>query len=341
MKKLSVVLLTLVLAAAWTATAFAEAKPYASIRFQTMYTSFEDSVASSADVSDLRFGLLHTGTSRVGVKFKVSDEVSGLVELRLFDSDNSNTVGLRHAFGKYDFGAGTLLIGQTWMPYSVFFPQVYDDTAGLRQGSAANRAAQVRLTLDAGVYIALIDNTAGTTDDDVEIPEIAIGYKGKAGNVGFGIHGAYVSVDDTGADEEGYAVMGDITAKLGGVKLMARAFFGEDVNRLTGGGFALSTGTTSGDLDSYGVIASATFYPSDKIAVTVGGAYNETEASAGDDNNELTLWVNAPIKVTKGFTIVPEIAYVDALDVAGIGGASTTNGADNALFVGAKWQFDL
>jgi hypothetical protein len=336
MKKLSVVLLALVMAFAWTASAFAEATPYASIRFATFYKAVDNGAV--ADTADLVFDLEPAGkTSRLGIKFKVSDEVSGLVETRLISA--GNVVGLRHAFGAYKFGAGELLIGQTWAPYSVFFGQVFDDTAGLRQGSAANRAPQVRMTFTPGVYVALIQSALTNSDaEDIEIPEIAVGYKGKAGDIGFGIHGAYVGADNA-TDPSSYAIMADINAKLGAVGLMGRAFYGQDVNNLLNGGFFLSTGTTSGDLKSWGLIGSVNFNPSDKVGITIGAAYSDTEAAAGDDNNELVVWANAPIKVTKGFTIVPEIAYIDALDVAGLGNATTT--ADNALWVGAKWQFDL
>ncbi len=332
MKKISVVLFAVVLASVWSVAAFAEAKPYASVRFQTFYKNVSDEDGSGGDSTDLLFGLY--GSSRVGVKFKVSDQVSGMVELSLKDSDNGNAVGLRHAFGQYDFGPGKLLIGQTWAPYTTFFPVIYNDAAGGDYGSAANRAAQIRVVLDNGFYVALIDNTLGSSDDDVEIPEVAVGYKGKAGVVSFGLHGAYVTADDTTPiDEESWALMGDLEAKLAMAKLKARIVYGDDTKNLLGGGFKL--GSTGGDLNTLGLFLSATFYPSDLLAVSVGGAYNETEAASGQDDDEALVFVNAPIKLTKGFTIVPEIAYQLGLDKAGSGDD------DNTLWVGAKWQFDL
>jgi hypothetical protein len=333
MKKLSVVLLALVMAFAWTASAFADATPYASIRMQTFYLDV-DNAGATADTSNLLFNLYPTNTTRLGVKFKVSDEVSGLFEI-------SSQVALRHAFGTYKFGAGELLIGQTWAPYTVFFKDIYEDTAGLRYGSGALRAPQVRMTFTPGVYVALIKSALNNTDaDDVEFPELAIGYKGKAGSIGFGIHGTYVGAEIGGNDIDSYAIMADINAKLGPADVMARAFYGQDVNNLLNGSFNLTGGSTSGENNSYGVLASVTFYPSDKVAVTLGGAYVETEAT-GDDDNAMVIYANAPIKVTKGFTIVPEIAYEDALDVAGLRSSGTGAAADSALWIGAKWQFDL
>jgi hypothetical protein len=360
MKKLSVVLLALVMAFAWTATAFAEATPYASVRFQTFYSSTDLNESGKDDVNNLTTDLF--GTTRLGIKFKVSDEVSGLFEV-------NNAVGLRHAFGVWDFGAGKLLIGQTWTPYAFFAGEVFDDGAGGLVGSMATRLPQVRVTLDNGIYFGFMKTKISDSDDDVDFPALFAGYNGKAGDVTFGIGAAYQNNDadqkatQTGSSltyelDDSYVVNAQVQVPAGPVVIKGYGFYGQNVESLAGStghdvintydnvalktlvdAFGAGDYTLTDDVEvtSYGLILEGAVKASDKVKVVAGVGYlvQDPDVSGIDEDDKLVLYVNAPISVTKGFTVIPEIAYLDGMeDIAGDDDADT-------LYVGAKWQFDL
>jgi hypothetical protein len=137
MRKLSVVFVALAIVMAFSVNAMAaqglfytekerltvaptkELEVYGSIRVQT-YWFDKDAESQSTLFSDdgLNWNM-DDGSSRFGVRFK-SGKVGANVEIRPRDQ-NLNSIGgstnlLRHWYGSYDMGFGTLIIGQTWTP---------------------------------------------------------------------------------------------------------------------------------------------------------------------------------------------------------------------------------
>ncbi|RLB95517.1 MAG: hypothetical protein DRH76_08005, partial [Deltaproteobacteria bacterium] len=109
MKKLLIVLAVLLLAAP---TMAAEWNFYGSARFATWSTDVDMDVAGEDSDRDTLWD--QQGNSRIGATVKFNDEIGGAFEAG--DSWNK-----RKLYGTYNFGAGQLLIGQTYTPSSANF----------------------------------------------------------------------------------------------------------------------------------------------------------------------------------------------------------------------------
>ncbi len=338
MKKSIVSLVALLVAAAVPAMAFAEAKPYASIRYETMYVDVDK--AGSGDTTDLDFGL--QGNTRLGVKFKVSDQVSGQVEMGLKDSDNGNTVSLRLAYAVYDFGPGTLTIGQDYAAFDWGYGSVAgQDNDGAGYGALSiPRSSQVTLRLDAGLYVSLIDQRNDNVDvDDIEYPILAAGYDGKIGAASVGAGVGYASYEKTaGNDADTYFIYAQGEVPVGPASIAAKIYYGQNLEEISvSAPNASYTAATDDDADTLAGFIAATAKLSDKLKIAGGVGYLTTDTGvAGEtDDDQIQYYVDLHYKVTKGFTIKPTITFNDNLD------EKDGSDGDQTLYFGAQWRFDL
>lgn len=219
MKKFAVILLALGLVAAFTLPAMAEGiTPYASVRLGTFWanhdydnnnynptwTTDEDDGGWLMDLDDI---------SRFGAKGTVGD-IYGQVELGLVGVENeseytstitskgSNGVYTRLLFGRWDFGSGTLTVGQDYTPTTYISgqqgPGIFDDqntqsydlqNAFIGVGCLwDSRRPQIRVNLDNGFYFGIVKpqdaaapqgltSTAPVNADvDVTLPKMLIGF---------------------------------------------------------------------------------------------------------------------------------------------------------------------
>ena len=188
MKKLLIVLAVLLLAAP---TMAAEWNFYGSARFATWSTDVDMDVAGEDSDRDTLWD--QQGNSRIGATVKFNDEIGGAFEAG--DSWNK-----RKLYGTYNFGAGQLLIGQTYTPSSANFysNSVYNgdgDLLGIGQ-FYVGRVPMIQLSygdlklafIKPNVYDYSdvlseleLEAYAGLIDTDVTIPkiELSYGYKGE------------------------------------------------------------------------------------------------------------------------------------------------------------------
>lgn len=113
MRKLFVLLTAVAFVFAFTAPVFsAEWSFYGSSRMSTFWNDFDDDdpTVNTFDDEDLTWS--QQGNSRIGANVKVSDTISGRFEYGDFS--------LRLLYGEWDFGAGKLLVGQTYGPVNMF-----------------------------------------------------------------------------------------------------------------------------------------------------------------------------------------------------------------------------
>jgi len=204
--------------------ALADTEIYGSIRDSTAWTQ---TVVKNAGGTNANFNIGNDETSRLGVKYTAGNFFAN-IELGIGDPnviDNvagpSGSLGstgwlssggglsavyTRHVYGTYKFDFGTLLVGQTWDPYTVISEQHLNAEEGNCFFGALydGRMPQVKFTLNNGLYIDVIRSetyqTANAsanlgsvpsvlTPSDVSVfvvPKIAIGYDGKVGNTTFG-----------------------------------------------------------------------------------------------------------------------------------------------------------
>jgi hypothetical protein len=116
MRKLLVILAACALVVSFSAPSFAEMKGaaasiYGNARFDTFVTKSSSQLTGAGlfDDKELTWDM-NRGSARMGIRFK-SGDVTGQIEIR-----PHVTSYVRHWWGGWNFGAGTLIIGQTYDP---------------------------------------------------------------------------------------------------------------------------------------------------------------------------------------------------------------------------------
>ena len=123
MKKLIIVIAAFTMVAGFAMTAAAaDWNFYGNARIETFYTD-TDTLGQAEDDQTYEQGL--ASNSRVGANVKVSDELTARFEY-------GSGPNLRLLYGKWNFGAGSLLVGQDYTPVMMAFSnQVYAAGTGL------------------------------------------------------------------------------------------------------------------------------------------------------------------------------------------------------------------
>ncbi|MFO7715539.1 hypothetical protein [Desulfosarcina sp.] len=337
MKKLFIIFAVLCLAAPAMA---ADWNFYGSARFATFWIDDDSDVAGEDSDSDLQWN--QQGNSRIGANVKFNDEIGGRFEM----SDN---FGKRILYGTYNFGAGQLLIGQTYAPSAIFASNSVFDGDGDLLGIGEfyeGRLPMIQATFG-GFQLALIKadvDGVGDQDLDVSLPKIEAAYTFKADMfkvTGFaGYHTYEVTQAGVDYDVDSYVAgigagmnFGPIFVNLGahiGQNLGNYGAYQPYINQDAGFG-----ATDTLDNDAFGWLAVVGFNVSEMITLEAG--YGYTEAELDDSNNTQDaqqIYLNATINITKGFFIVPEIGMQTISEDA-------SPEEPERFYVGAKWQINF
>jgi hypothetical protein len=356
--------------------ALADYSFYGSARVATFYA--DDSGVSQTlsgatagtlvEADQQSFNVRLQGNSRFGLKATTGD-VSGRIEY-------GTGVNLRLLYGEVKLGAGTLLIGQTYTPYTKFSNQVLNDDLGnIGYGALYDgRQPMIKYTTDMGLYFAAIQNNASTggvtnayltelngvattiTVDKVIIPKLVVGFANKAGAFSYNAGVAYQSNDFNVAEGalpvskesiDSYLLYLTGDAKFGDVAFLYSLHYGTNLSN-----FGISGRNSSylgKDATSYGLMLEA-----DMAGFAVGFGYVNDEMEADgfgklDANDQYTVFVNYTAQIAKGFKIVPEFTYFDYMDnVRLLDGVGTDTGLFGDKYdggtgwgVGAKLQMDF
>ena len=244
----------MVLSCAMTAAA-AEWNFYGNARVGTFVHDTDN--PGAADTQTLSENL--QSNSRIGAKVKVSDELRGRFEY-------GTGVNVRHLFGEWDFGAGKLLVGQTYTPmeYGVS-NQVFNDDNGLGDygSTSVGRNPMIRLTFG-GFKIAAVApeeddlGTGGTIEHD--LPKIEAAYAFDFDNIAFEIGAGYNEYEIiSGAqtyDVDSWVISLGAEASFGAFYCLGSVYTGENLGSY---GFDTASdsspsisGTTLNDNDGFG-----------------------------------------------------------------------------------------
>lgn len=341
MKKLMVLVaaLALVAGSAMTAAA-ADWNFYGSARIATFITDKD-----LADTTNYEEGL--QGNSRIGAKVKVSDELTGAFEY-------GSGVNLRKLYGEWTFGAGSLLVGQTYTPLNYFYSnQVYgSDNDLLAQGGVySGRQGMLRLKFGGFEIAALAPktNTLGTgAGTEVSMPGIEANYNMVLDAFSFNLGASYQSYELLGTatgdhDVDSYAIAFGAKTNFGPVSLGGNVYVGENIGNIMplsvdgdnawDDGYADWNGTEVLDNEAMGFILVATFKANDMFAFEAGYGYAEVEEMGGaiDDNEVKSYYVQSTITLAPGVFITPEIGMFDGEET----------GSEETLYYGAKWQINF
>jgi len=341
---------------------------YGSARMETFIQDFDKDVTGTFDDKDLVWRL-DSSSSRFGARFKAGD-IGANVEIR-----PNSASDMRHWYGTWDFGSGTLLLGQTWTPS--FIP-ICDECmiggggflSGYGDISGALRQGQIRLTfpmkaVNGSLVLAALTPTSKTpaavgiplpsADVDNTIPrlETALSFASGAisGKVVAG-YGSFNVVDTTNKDYsvDSYFLSANVTGAFGPFWLSLAGAFGQNMADY---GYATPPGNTNltanflnndiNDVDQTRFAGELGFKLSDKVGLFFDYAmYSEDRDAAGgtkDEDDKSAMAFGAIITVAKGFTMTPEIVITDE-------GKRTTAGLEgpdrgSQTYYGIYWQIDF
>jgi hypothetical protein len=310
------------------------------------------------------------GNSRIGANVKWGD-VGGRFEYG--HADATNNVTLRLMYGTWNFGPGTLLLGQDYTP--LFFP--ISDQCGYIGGDCgfifwgavyAGRVPQAKLLMG-GLKLALLKpNTPGKlpgavfdggVDADATLPELEASYTFNLGPATIMAGGFYKTYDVRGIAA---GIERDYSVKSWGLNAAARTNFGPFYVNGT-----IAYGKNIGDYgltaDILGILKSAEyvaetdsiedadnllgalvlgFRMSDSIKFEGGIGYLNGEKDFGGITEEQTVisyYLQMAWSPVKNVFIVPEIGWIDYGDFKATGEADVDLGTSK--YVGVKWQINF
>lgn len=341
MKKLVLALVALAATVAVATPALADYNFYGSMRFKTGYQVLADTPDASSDSTT--FGL--QTNSRFGANATTGD-LGGRVEIGLKDAFDGNAAYTRLLYGTWKTDAGTLLIGQTYLPYWTAYGLVYNNDDGLNGFGELyeGRTPMIKFDATSGLYLAAVQNKQmGKTGTKTLIPKLNVGFKNKAGDLSYNLGVAFQQYDqyynaawvatDNGVNKRtvnsflGYFEVG---VKQDAFSATAKLHYGRNLKEF---GFARDlayAAATNDSTENYGGVAQVNVGPA-----CVGFSYTVDDRDATKAVKDVVGYVNAKFSPAKGFSITPEIAVYD----------KNVNGFDwdgNDLVVGTvKWQMDF
>ncbi len=260
----------------------------------------------------------------------------------------SGNASVRLMYGTWNFGGGTLLVGQHYTP--AVTPQsgtAYLDNPMAAYGGQISRIRQPMVQVSAAGFTAAAiqpwvraagSYVAGATDTDVTLPKFEASYAFNAGPVMIKGFGAYQTYDEVIADT-GYSVTSliyGVNANAGFGPVYVKAGYYQGTNTHAYGWLnaaqqapVIGPGVAEDDADDTGWLGLVGFKANDMIGFE--GGYGAVTSEVGTTKNEASYWyVQANINLAKGCSITPEVGVMDN-DFAD---AKTT-------FYGMRWQINF
>lgn len=338
MKKLFIIFAILCLAAPAMA---ADWDFYGSARMATFRVDVDPDMAGVDSDTDTQWA--QQGNSRIGATVKFNDEIGGAFEM-------SDSFGKRKLYGTYNFGAGQLLLGQTYTPSAIFASNsVYDgdgDLLGVGE-FYEGRLPMIQLKFGGFKLAFITPSTVGPTGDtDTTLPKIEAGYKYSADMFSVQAFAGYNSTTDDGTaigdvDYDSYVAGVGVGLNFGPVFVKLGGHIGQNLgnygayNPIGFNDEAAIVGTEVKDNDGLGYLAVVGFKASDMFTIEAGYGHEECELDDSNNTEEaMQVYLNTTINITKGFFIVPEVGMITYSDDV------STNDPE-VFYWGAKWQINF
>ena len=355
MRKLFVLLAAVAFVVAFTVPAMAaDWGFYGSARMTTFNNDVTPAGVNPQSDEDLIWDM--QGNSRIGANVK-----AGAIGGKFEYGASKGNANIRQLFGTWNFGGGTLLLGQTYTPvFYLVSNQVYASDNDLVKfgGIYSGRLPMIQLAMGP-LKIALVKpkapggTVAGATDTDITMPKLEVAYSFKAGPVSLKPMFGYATYDETvPATQKSYGIDSDIlgigfSAGFGAAYVKGSVYTGQNLGQY---GFLQDAEADAAyestykdeiiDNDSMGYQLVVGFKASDMITIEGGFGSVESEFDVpGTYEDEATAYyVNATINLAKGCFIVPEIGKLDHKDITE-DGVKTEEG--DISYFGAKWQINF
>jgi len=380
MKKFIVLFAVLVVVFAFSAQAIADVSLYGSARFQTysVKKDKEQAVNTAYDDTDTVWQL--DSLTRFGAKFQ-SGDVGGLWEMDARSAhNNANTayntdtsslgdLRIRHAYGTWNFGAGQLLVGQTWPLTDALQSNLQYTDSGMQWwgglGYVDARITQIRLTFGNLAVAFLSPNVPsaagglwGGSDIDTTLPKVEVKYSLPLEPVTLNLYGGWQNYEDVNPTDQSK----DVTSWVGAAQAKAKfgaayvnfivsyavnaGDYGLGASKTMDDAYLNQAGTDYEDMETTAALLVVGFKVSDMV--TIEGGYGKIK-SEGDwpgsklEDDAQAYYINATLTMAPGVYIVPEFAVFDKEDrygTAGVGSATATE-EGKVTVVGVFWKIDF
>jgi len=313
---------------------------YGSARVATFWDDVE-TIGSGAD-SETDYNQALQGNSRIGANVKVSDELTGRFEY-------GTGVNVRILWGEWNFGSGSLGVGQHYTPLNWFYSnQVWGGDTDLLPFGGVYSGRQGMLQLKfGGLKLAMLApktaNSITGASTETTIPGLEASYNMKfdalSVNLGAGYQTFEANVGSLSYDVDSWVLAAGAKMDLGAFYVAGDLYFGENAGSIIAIGPSWGEGTAGGivngsvdDADNLGFIIVAGFNMNDMLSFEGGYGYTESELDSANDADETSSWyLNATITMAPGVFVVPEFGMVDGEE----------DGDGETTYFGAKWQINF
>ncbi len=340
MKKILAILAAVAVMVAFSVPASAaEWSFYGSSRMTTFWDDLDKDAGDDADLT-----WMQQSNSRIGANVKAGD-VFGRFEY----GDGPN---LRLLYGGWNFGAGTLTIGQMYTPFMTLYSnQVWgsdNDLVGLRRhlhGPAGRDPVHLRRP-EPGLCGEQRQQLRRrrrhwTRSSPSWKPAICSRWAASPWNWAVCTRPTSWSSAPPRKSVDTWGVNLGATMSVGPVALKASGYVGQN---LANAGFisgppagAAFAGGRVVDNDAYGFQFIAGYTLSDMVSLEAGYGYSqgELDVSGSDKDDAQSYYIQAVLSLAKGVYIIPEIGVVDNMEnAAGVDQGKRT-------YFGAKWQINF
>jgi len=288
--------------------------------------SEEPYIVGDYDDDDLNFD--QDTNSTLTFDFK-NEAVGGKVEMRY--GGGSGTV--RHWYGTYKTGFGTLLFGQTGAPTDVVVEGPKRGGGAFRGRISSNRQPMIALWAG-GLTVALLKPYIGEsgllTDTDTSLPQIEASYNFTAGPVGVTLFAGYNSYDEVSATDQSYSVdsmaYGGVVSFAAGPATIKAGVYAAD-NPIEGyhttqdgadmyPAYFDAASNTVKDASVLGYAASVAYKVSDTLTFVGGYGYDcsEQDQATTYEDESSAYFIYAIFSLAKGVSIAPEFGMLDHMD---------------------------
>lgn len=341
---------------------------YGSATVETFWADADNNIGADATDTIAEVDMIGSG-SVIGANVVVSDELTGRFEY------DSTGVTLRHIYGAWNFGGGTLIVGQTDGAFDTdIFTQVYNDGYAGIGVADTSRAPMVKLVFGGfkvnieapvvGTYTAgTVGGAAGpsTTDAEFTIPQINASYTFAMNNVAIEVGGAYqryeykdpLLANAVDVDVTSYVVGAQVGGVFGAFGLNAAIYAGQNAaNLVTVDSATDSTSTTAARTEGYAYYAANKIYDAEVFGFALNGSYAINEMfslTAGYGYVESTTDPlagatsiddeAATYYINMPITLAPGVVLTPEFGVVDY--EENLNTEDNITYFGARWAISF
>jgi hypothetical protein len=323
-----------------------------------MEDSSKERTGLVADDDDL-FHTLDT-SSRIGSIVKAGD-ITGRFEYGFDSGDGEITTRL--LYGRWNIGAGSILVGQDYVPISLSVHTAWKSTLSGYGRLYGGRVPQVKLLMG-GLQVALLEPSSGfditgaSVDDDTSLPKIEANYTFKAGPFAATACAGYNTYDETlnptpttekdvSVDSMVYGL--GVQYLVGPLRIRADVFAGSNLDEygtISQGASIPAAYTATGtveDSDTLGYAAAVNYKISDTLTFDIGyGVQKEegkTAALANIEQEVSAYYALLNIKLAEGVILTPEVGERDYGDYEVAGSPAVKKGKETRYGVEFKIGF--